>query len=102
VFRWALLGTRRRPRRRAGVGESLVLLGISARRILQALADGETDPTAPSRRSRPLACAPRRNTLCDASRRVRCAFRSNRRLLKLTLDELRMIEDQLKSRLMPT
>jgi hypothetical protein len=29
------------------VGESLVLLGISARRMLQALADGETDPTAP-------------------------------------------------------
>jgi hypothetical protein len=51
------------------------LLGISARRMLQALADGETDP-APSRRSRPRACAPRQNNCAMPSRPVRRCVRS--------------------------
>jgi transposase len=70
------------------------LLGTSARRMLHALGDGETDPTA-------LA------TLADSRLRatpdqLRDAFGAcvdlhpvYRRLVKLTLDELRLIEDQL-------
>ena len=46
------------------------LLGASARRMLQALADGETDPAT-------------------------LAGLASRRLLKLTLDELRQIEDHI-------
>ena len=52
------------------------LLGISARRMLQALADGETDPAAPSRGSRPRACAPHRRSCAMPSRRVRRCIRS--------------------------
>src|SRR5204862_1761164 len=60
------------------------LLGISARRMLQALADGETDPAALAT----LAAARLRATsaqLCDAFQ----VCPVYRRLLKLTLEELR-------------
>jgi len=70
------------------------LLGISARRMLQALADGETDPAA-------LAVLAGSSFARHFRAIVRCFQASPtlhpvyRRLLKLTLDELRMIEDHL-------
>jgi transposase len=70
------------------------LLGISARRMLQALADGETDPTALAT----LATARLRATpeqLCDAFQACTTLHPVYRRLLKLTLEELRVIEDHL-------
>jgi transposase len=63
------------------------LLGISARRMLQALADGETDPTALAG----LAAA----QLCDAFRACPTLHPVYRRLLQRTLEELRVIEDHL-------
>jgi transposase len=70
------------------------LLGTSARRMLQALADGEPDPTALA------ALADQR--LRATPEQLRDAFGAcadlhpvYRRLVKLTLDELRMIEDHL-------
>ena len=68
------------------------LLGISARRMLQALADGETDPAALAT----LATARLRATpeqLCDAFQACATLHPVYRRLLKLTLEELRVIED---------
>jgi transposase len=70
------------------------LLGISARRMLQALADGETDPAALAT----LATARLRATpeqLCDAFEACPTLHPVYRRLLKLTLEELRVIEDHL-------
>ena len=70
------------------------LLGISARRMLQALADGETDPAALAT----LAAARLRATpeqLCDAFQACPTLHPVYRRLLKLTLEELRVIEDHL-------
>jgi hypothetical protein len=70
------------------------LLGISARRMLQALADGETDPAALAT----LATARLRATteqLCDAFEACPTLHPVYRRLLKLTLEELRLIEDHL-------
>ena len=70
------------------------LLGISARRMLQALADGETDPAALAT----LATARLRATpeqLCDAFQACPTLHPVYRRLLKLTLEELRVIEDHL-------
>jgi transposase len=70
------------------------LLGISARRMLQALADGETDPAALAT----LATARLRATpeqLCDAFHACPTLHPVYRRLLKLTLEELRVIEDHL-------
>src|SRR6188472_297013 len=70
------------------------LLGISARRMLQALADGETDPAAVAT----LATARLRATpdqLCDAFEACPTLHPVYRRLLKLTLEELRVIEDHL-------
>src|SRR6266540_137046 len=70
------------------------LLGISARRMLQALADGETDPAALAT----LATARLRATpeqLCDAFQACATLHPVYRRLLKLTLEELRVIEDHL-------
>src|SRR5258706_7424941 len=70
------------------------LLGISARRMLQALADGETDPSALAT----LATARLRATpeqLCDAFQASLTLHPVYRRLLKLTLEELRVIEDHL-------
>ena len=71
------------------------LLGISARRMLQALADGETDPAALAK----LAASRLRATaaqLCDAFSACRTLHPVYRRLLKLTLEELRVIEDHLE------
>jgi transposase len=51
------------------------LLGISARRLLQALADGETDPAPPLRHARPRACGPRPTSCAMPSRRVRRCIR---------------------------
>jgi transposase len=70
------------------------LLGTSARRMLQALADGETDPAALA------ALADQR--LRATPDQLRNAFGAcvdlhpvYRRLVKLTLEELRLIEDHL-------
>jgi transposase len=70
------------------------LLGISARRMLQALADGETDPAALAT----LATARLRATpeqLRDAFHACPTLHPVYRRLLRLTLEELRVIEDHL-------
>src|SRR6478672_9899085 len=70
------------------------LLGVSARRMLQALADGETDPAALAT----LATARLRATpeqLKDAFEACPTLHPVYRRLLKLTLEELRLIEDHL-------
>src|SRR5437588_4564456 len=70
------------------------LLGISARLMLQALADGETDPAALAT----LATARLRATpeqLRDAFQACPTLHPVYRRLLKLTLEELHVIEDHL-------
>lgn len=70
------------------------LLGISARRMLQALADGETDPAVLAT----LATARLRATpeqLCNAFQACTTLHPVYRRLLTLTLEELRVIEDHL-------
>ena len=70
------------------------LLGISARRMLQALADGETDATALAGLAAPrLRATPAQ--LCDAFQACPTLHPVYRRLLKLTLEELRVIEDHL-------
>jgi transposase len=70
------------------------LLGISARRMLQALADGETDPAALTKLAAPrLRATPEQ--LCDAFQACPTLHPVYRRLLKLTLEELRVIEDHL-------
>src|SRR5206468_6960817 len=67
------------------------LLSTSARRMLQALADGETDPaTLADRQLRATAAQ-----LSDALRACATLNPVYRRLLKLTLEELRLIEDHL-------
>ncbi len=70
------------------------LLGISARRMLQALADGETDPTtlASLADTRLRATAAQLSAAFGACTTLHPVYR---RLLKLTLDELRLIEDHL-------
>jgi hypothetical protein len=70
------------------------LLGTSARRMLQALADGETDPATPAA----LADQRLRATAAQLSDALRACTTLNpvdRRLLKLTLEELRLIEEHL-------
>ena len=70
------------------------LLGVSARRMLQALADGETDPAALATLAAPrLRATPAQ--LCDAFQACPTLHPVYRRLLKLTLEELRVIEDHL-------
>jgi transposase len=70
------------------------LLGASARRMLQALADGETDAaTLAGLGSRRLHASP--DQLCDALGACMNLHPVYRRLLKLTLDELRQIEDHI-------
>jgi transposase len=70
------------------------LLGVSARRMLQALADGETDPTALAGLAAPrLRATPAQ--VCDAFQACPTLHPVYRRLLKLTLEELRVIEDHL-------
>jgi transposase len=70
------------------------LLGTSARRMLQAIADGETDParlaTLADRRLRTTA-----TQLCDAFSTCATLHPVYRRLLQLTLEELRLLEEHL-------
>ena len=70
------------------------LLGISARRMLQALADGETDPAALATLATARLRA-RPEELCDACQACPTLHPVYRRLLKLTLEELHLIEDHL-------
>ena len=70
------------------------LLGTSARRMLQALAEGETDPATVAALADPrLRATPAQ--LSDACRACTTLNPVSRRLLKLTLEELRLIEDHL-------
>jgi transposase len=70
------------------------LLGTSARRMLQALADGETEPQAlAALADQRLRATP--DQLCNAFGASADLHPVYRRLLRLTLDELRMIEDHL-------
>src|SRR5882757_4533958 len=70
------------------------LLGASARRMLQALADGETDPAAlAALADQRLRATPEQ--LSDAFQACRTLHPVYRRLLTLTLEELRVIEDHL-------
>ena len=70
------------------------LLGASARRILQALADGETNPaTLAELASRRLRATPAQ--LCDALGACSDLHPVYRRLFQLALDELRVIEDHI-------
>ncbi len=70
------------------------LLGISARRMLQAVADGETNPAALATLAAPrLRATPAQ--LCDAFHACPTLHPVYCRLLKLTLEELRVIEDHL-------
>src|SRR5438445_686331 len=70
------------------------LLGASARRMLKALADGETDPAAlASLADKNLRATPAQ--LCDALGAAPTLHPVYRRLLKLTLEDLRLIEDHL-------
>jgi transposase len=70
------------------------LLGVSARRMLQALADGETDPAALATLAAPrLRATPEQ--LCDAFQASATLHPVYRRLLALTLEELRLIQDHL-------
>jgi transposase len=70
------------------------LLGASARRMLKALADGETDPAAlAALADRRLRATPAQ--LCDALGACTELNPVYRRLLKMTLEELRLIEEQI-------
>jgi len=73
------------------------LLGLSARRMLQALAEGETDPAAlaalADRRLRATA-----EHLCDALGAATDLDPVYRQLIQLTLDELRLLETQILDR----
>jgi transposase len=70
------------------------LLGLSARRMLQALADGETNPEAlAALADRRLRATPEQ--LCDALGACTTLHPVYRRLLTLTLEELRVIDDHL-------
>ena len=74
------------------VASSQIVLAME--RMLEALAEGETDPTALAA----LAAARLRATpaqLCDAFQACPTLHPVYRRLLKLTLEELRVIEDHL-------
>jgi transposase len=70
------------------------LLGVSARRMLQALADGETDPAKlAALADRRLRATPEQ--LCDALGACSDLHPVYRRLLQMTLEELRLIEGQI-------
>ena len=71
------------------------LLGTSARRMLQALGGRRNGSRRRSRRSRTRACAPRPSNCATPSARAPTLHPVYRRLLKLTLEELRVIEDHL-------
>jgi transposase len=70
------------------------LLGVSARRMLQALADGETSPTAlAALADERLRATPEQ--LCDALGACTELNAVYRRLLKMALEELRLIDEQI-------
>jgi transposase len=70
------------------------LLGLSARRMLQALADGETSPTAlAALADERLRATPEQ--LCDALGACTELNAVYRRLLKMALEELRLIDEQI-------
>jgi transposase len=70
------------------------LLGVSAWRMLKALADGETNPaTLASLADRNLRATPEQ--LCDALSACTELNPVYRRLLKMTLEELRLIDEQI-------
>jgi transposase len=70
------------------------LLGASARRMLQAVADGATNPvTIAALASQRLRATP--DQLCDALGACTDLHPVYRRLLTLTLDELRVLEDHI-------
>lgn len=72
------------------------LLGASARRMLQALADGETSPTAlAGLASQRLRATPEQ--LADALSACRDLHPMYRRLIAMMLEELRVIEAQLEA-----
>jgi len=71
------------------------LLGASARRMLKALADGETDPNAiGALGSQRLHATPEQ--FSDALEACRDLHPVYRRLLKMTLEELRLLEEQIQ------
>ena len=71
------------------------LLGLSARRMLRALADGETDPTAlAALADRRLRATP--DQLADALGAATDLDLVYRELLALTLDELHLLEAQME------
>ena len=70
------------------------LLGLSARRMLKALADGETDPAAlAGLADKNLRATPAQ--LCDALGACTEINPVYRRLLKMTLDELQLLDQQI-------
>jgi transposase len=70
------------------------LLGLSARRMLKALADGETNPaTLAALADRKLRATPEQ--LCDALGASAELNPVYRRLLKMALEELQLIDDQI-------
>lgn len=70
------------------------LLGLSARRMLQAVADGETDPAAlAALADRRLRATP--DDLSDALGAARALHPVYRRLIGMTLRELRVLEEQM-------
>jgi transposase len=70
------------------------LLGVSARRMLKALADGETNPTAVAALAdERLRATPEQ--LCDALGACTNLNAVYRRLLKMALEELRLIDEQI-------
>jgi transposase len=70
------------------------LLGVSARRMLQALADGETNPAAlAALADQRLRATPEQ--LCDALGACTALHPVYRRLLRMTLAELRIIDEQI-------
>ena len=71
------------------------LLGLSARRMLHAVADGETDPAAlAALADRRLRATP--DQLSDALGACTDLHPVYRRLVHLALDELRLVEDQIR------
>ena len=70
------------------------LLGVSARRMLKALADGETDPAALAALAHQrLRATPEQ--LCDALGACTDLKPVYRRLLKMTLEQLQLLEQQI-------
>ena len=71
------------------------LLGLSARRMLAALAEGETDPTALAKLAdRRLRATP--DQLADALGAASDLNPVYRQLIRMALDELQLVEDQMR------